>query len=121
MNDRDVDASVAVPLEETLRRQKRQQRQKPKRQPRYNVILWNDDDHTYDYVIAMLMQLFGYTWEQGYQMAEQVDHGGKAVVLTTTLEHAELKRDQIHAFGKDGAVQECLGSMWSTVEPVDGG
>jgi ATP-dependent Clp protease adaptor protein ClpS len=120
MQDRDTSASVAEPLAETARRQKQRQRQKPRRQPRYNVILWNDDDHTYDYVVAMLMQIFGFTWQQGYQIAEQVDHGGKAVVLTTTLEHAELKRDQIHAFGKDGAIDGCLGSMWSTVEAVDG-
>jgi hypothetical protein len=32
---------------------------KPKRQPRYHVVLWNDDDHTYEYVIAMLRRLFG--------------------------------------------------------------
>jgi len=30
-----------------------------------------------------------------------VDTQGKVIVFTTTKEHAELKRDQIHAFGKD--------------------
>ena len=30
-------------------------RQRPKRQPPYHVILWNDDDHSYEYVITMLM------------------------------------------------------------------
>lgn len=120
MNDRDCGGSLAQPLGETLRRQKQRQQDKPKRQPRYNVVLWNDDDHTYDYVIAMLMQLFGYTAERGFELAQQVDNGGKAIVLTTTLEHAELKRDQIHAFGKDGAIDGCLGSMWATVEAVEG-
>jgi ATP-dependent Clp protease adaptor protein ClpS len=120
MDDCDSGGGVAEPLNETLPRRKRQQRRKPKRQPRYNVILWNDDDHTYGYVITMLMQLFGYTSERGFQLAEQVDRGGKAIVLTTTLEHAELKRDQIHAFGSDGTVDGCQGSMWATVEPVDG-
>jgi ATP-dependent Clp protease adaptor protein ClpS len=38
-------------------------------------------------------------------------------LLTTTKEHAELKRDQIHSYGKDGLVGECQGSMWSTIEP----
>ena len=47
-----------------------------------------------------------------------VDADGKAVVLTTTLEHAELKRDQIHAYGKDN-LEGSKGSMWSTIEPVE--
>ena len=58
--------------------------QRPRRQPRYHVILWNDDDHTYAYVIAMLMELFGHPAEKGYQLAEEVDTRGRAVVLTTT-------------------------------------
>ena len=33
---------------------------KSKRQPPYHVILWNDDDHSYEYVIVMLMKVFGY-------------------------------------------------------------
>jgi len=31
-------------------------------------------------------------------------------VLTTTLEHAELKREQIHAFGPDWRIEVCAGS-----------
>ena len=96
-------------------RQKR--RQKPKRQPRYHVILWNDDDHTYAYVIQMMQELFGHPKEKGFQIAEQVDKQGKAVCLTTTFEHAELKRDQIHSFGADPGIPRCKGSMSATIEP----
>ena len=113
-------SSVVEPLRETHRRRKRRDQQRPKRQPRYHVILWDDDDHTYAYVIVMLMQLFGYPAEKGYQIAKEVDTGGRAVVLTTTKEHAELKRDQIHAYGKDGLIDNCKGSMWATIEPVPG-
>ena len=113
-------AGLAEPLQETLRRRKRRDRTRPKRQPRYNVILWDDDDHTHNYVIAMLMQLFGYPREKGRQIAREVDTQGRAVVVTTTKEHAELKRDQIHAYGKDGSVEECQGSMWATIEPAPG-
>src|SRR5262245_56576120 len=72
-----------------------------RRQPPYHVILLDDDDHTYQYVITMMQVLFGYTPEKGYQIAKEVDSTGRAIVLTTTKEHAELKRDQIHAFGPD--------------------
>ena len=68
-------------------------------QPPYHVILLNDDDHSYLYVVAMLKQLFGHPIEAGWKMAEKVDKEGRCIVLTTTREHAELKQEQIHAFG----------------------
>ena len=113
-------AATVEPLEETVHKKHQRDAAEPKRQPRYNVILWNDDDHTYDYVIAMLMELFGYTMEKGFLMAKEVDTRGRVIVLTTTKEHAELKRDQIHAYGKDAYITACKGSMKATIEPVPG-
>jgi ATP-dependent Clp protease adaptor protein ClpS len=89
-----------------------------RRQPRYNVLLWDSDGHTFDYVEKMLRELFGHEKQQCEEIAKSVDADGKAVVLTTTLEHAELKRDQIHAYGKDN-MEGSKGSMWSTIEPVE--
>ncbi len=118
----DADKTVAdnetVTLDsETLATTK--ERAKPKRQPRYNVILWNDEEHSFEYVIRMMRKLFGYPMEKGQQIAEEVHLKGRAICLTTTREHAELKRDQIHAFGPDRVVAECQGAMWATIEPVD--
>ncbi len=112
--------TIDEPVHETVRRRKQRDDARPKRQPRYNVLLWNDEDHTYRYVIVMLQTLFGHPQEKGFQLAEQVDTQGRAVVLTTTREHAELKRDQIHAYGKDAMIDNCQGSMWATVEAVPG-
>jgi ATP-dependent Clp protease adaptor protein ClpS len=108
---------VAEPIEETIRRQKEHKAEKPKRQPRYNVILWNDDDHTYEYVIKLAQELFGHPFEKGYEIAREVDKQGRAILLTTTKEHAELKRDQVHAYGKDRYIKNCKGSMSATIEP----
>ena len=108
---------VDEPLVETKRRQREQWAHKPKRQPRYHVILWDDNDHSYEYVIAMMRKLFGHGVERGYEIAKEVDSRGRAICLTTTREHAELKRDQIHAFGKDSLIARCAGSMTSTIEP----
>jgi ATP-dependent Clp protease adaptor protein ClpS len=115
-NSTQAAAAVAEPEQE----QRTDQRKKPKRQPRYNVILWNDDDHSYQYVIEMLKDLFGFPVEKGFKIAEQVDKQGKAICLTTTREHAELKREQIHAYGADKMIARCKGSMSSTIEPVEG-
>jgi ATP-dependent Clp protease adaptor protein ClpS len=84
--------------------------------PRYHVILWDSDQHTYEYVEKMLRELFGHTKEQCHKMAEEVDAKGKVIVLTTTKEHAELKRDQITAYGKDERMKNCKGSMHATLE-----
>jgi ATP-dependent Clp protease adaptor protein ClpS len=91
--------------------------QRRKRQPRYHVILWDSDGHSYDYVERMLRELFGHTAEECHKMAKTVDSEGRVVVLTTTREHAELKRDQIHAYGKDDHIKGSKGSMHSTIEP----
>lgn len=84
--------------------------------PPYNVVLLDDEDHSYEYVIFMLKKIFGHPVKKGYEMAKEVDTSGRVVVLTTHLEEAELKRDQIHAFGPDPLIPRCKGSMSATVE-----
>jgi len=111
-------STVDQPLVETLRRLKVREEVRPKRQPRYNVVLWDDNDHSYDYVMEMMCVLFGHPTEKAFQIAEIVDARGRAICLTTTLEHAELKRDQIHAYGKDRVIASCAGSMSASIEPV---
>ena len=92
--------------------------QRPKKQPRYHVILWDDDDHSYEYVVLMMRQLFSHSYTRGFEIAKTVDSQGRAICLTTTREHAELKRDQIHAFGRDLLIDRCEGSMSASIEPV---
>ncbi len=104
-------ATVAPVKQQQAERQAR-------RQPRFNVLLWDSDAHTFDYVEKMLRELFGHEHQQCQKIAKQVDSEGRAVVLTTTMEHAELKRDQIHAYGKDH-LEGSSGSMWSTIEAVE--
>jgi ATP-dependent Clp protease adaptor protein ClpS len=87
--------------------------------PRYNIILLNDDDHTFEYVIEMMHELFNHPVEKGFEIAEKVDREGRAIVLTTTLEHAELKVDQIHSYGADPRSEKSQGSMSAELEPVE--
>ncbi len=119
MADHAATAVAEAPTETVLPERRKQEKREAKRQPRYNVVLWNDDDHTYAYVITMLLEIFAYPLEKGYQMAHEVDTQGRVVVLTTTMEHAELKRDQIHAYGKDILIADCRGSMSASIEAVE--
>lgn len=91
---------------------------KPQQLPPYNVVLINDNDHTYEYVIQLLRTVFAYPEQKGYQLARCVDQNQRAVVFTTHKELAELKREQIHAFGTDHRVASCKGSMSAIIEPA---
>ncbi len=93
---------------------------KTKGLPPYNVVLLDDNDHSYEYVILMLKRIFGHPLERGFEMAREVDDSGRVVVATTNLEQAELKRDQIQAFGPDPLIPRCKGSMSATVEAASG-
>lgn len=118
MSNKTATATAEAPVEERPSTERDvRNKQRPRRQPRYHVVLWDDNEHTHAYVMIMLRRLFGFPMERGLKLAAQVDTQGQAILMTTTREHAELKRDQIHAFGKDDLVGECAGSMWSTIEP----
>jgi ATP-dependent Clp protease adaptor protein ClpS len=108
-----------ITIPETSRRLKEEEKEKVKRQPPYHVILHNDDDHTFEYVIEMLKKLFGHSEERGYQMAVEVHTRGRVIVLTTSKEHAELKQDQIHAYGADHRLPRCKGSMSASIEAAE--
>ncbi|MFQ5706671.1 MAG: ATP-dependent Clp protease adaptor ClpS [bacterium] len=105
-----------IPTVEVEKKSKK--RKKPLRIPQFHVILLDDDDHTYDYVIEMLIQIFRHSREKAFLMACEVDSAGRVIVDTTTKERAELKRDQIHAYGPDWRIPHCRGSMSAIIEPA---
>ena len=108
-------SATALPAPKKQRCQSADHR--PRRQPPYHVVLWDDNEHTKAYVIRMMRELFGHTLDRAKQITEQVDTEGSAVCLTTSKEHAELKRDQIHAYGRDDLVKSCAGSMSCSIVP----
>lgn len=94
-------------------------KEKLKLQPPYNVILHDDDDHTYDYVIEMLQKLFGHDLPTSFKMAQEVDATGRVIVFTGPMEKAEFKKDQIHGYGADWRILRCKGSMSASIEPCE--
>src|SRR5688572_5992505 len=89
-------------------------------QPLYHVILLNDEDHTYDYVIEMLEKIFGFSESKALSHAVEVDTKGTTILLTCELAKAERKRDLIHGYGPDWRLPRSLGSMAAVVEPAVG-
>ena len=49
----------------------------------------------------------------------EVDEKGRAIVCTTSLERAELKQEQIHAYGPDKLIPRCKGSMTAVLQPAE--
>lgn len=109
--------SIATPVR-PRRKRRRKASTRPRKLPPYNVVLLDDDEHTYGYVIEMLVALFGFDRTKAFLKAREVDTQGRVILLTTSKEHAELKRDQIHAYGRDTRIASCRGSMTALIEPA---
>ena len=82
------------------------------------VVLLDDDEHTYDYVIEMLLKLFVLPIALAFQHAEEVDTTGRTIVITCARPQAEFARDQIHGFGADPRMPKSKGSMSAVLVPA---
>lgn len=92
--------------------------EKEEHAPLYRVVLLDDDDHTYDYVIEMLQKIFVFTLEEAYRHAEEVDAMGRTVLITCEKPQAEFARDQVISYGADWRLERSKGSMSAIVEPA---
>lgn len=94
-------------------------KEKTKLHPPYNVVLLDDQAHTFEYVIEILGKVFQYDREKSLKMAHELNDTKRVIIWTGPLEHAEFKRDQIHSCGKDWRISHCKGAMTAIVEPVE--
>ncbi|MCP5558178.1 MAG: ATP-dependent Clp protease adaptor ClpS [Verrucomicrobiaceae bacterium] len=92
---------------------------KPEIEPPYHVILFDDDEHTYEYVVEMLCAIFSHSVELAFSMAQTVDKNGRVIVATVHKELAELRVEQIQEYGPDANLKGSSGSMKATMEPAD--
>lgn len=101
--------------------EKRRSHTRPKKQPPYAVVVLNDEDHTWQYVIEVLQRVCGYSEEKAYLLTSKVHFEGRAVVWTGPKEVAELKRDQIRGFGPDFyAAKTVRYPLGVIIEPLPG-
>jgi ATP-dependent Clp protease adaptor protein ClpS len=69
--------------------------------PPYAVIVFNDDYHTYQYVVECFARVFGYSQEKSFLLAKEIHVRGLGIVWSGSKEVAELKREQIEGMGPD--------------------
>ena len=96
-----AEAVVEEPVTDPRQEKRTKDKVRTKKQPPYAVIVYNDEDHTFPYVINLLRKVCGHVEVKAIELTRRIDRTGKAVVWTGSLEVAELKRDQIRGFGPD--------------------
>lgn len=85
----------------------------------WKVVILDDEDHTYDYVIEILTSLFGHSDEKAFAIAEAIDIEGRGVAGTFHREFAELRREQVFSFGADHRIAMSAGPMSVVLEPAE--
>jgi len=85
----------------------------------WRLVLIDDDDHSYEYVIEMLGAVFGYGREKSFALARIVDTQGRVTLMTAEKVACEAKQGQVHAYGADPRIPRCKGSMTAIVEEAD--
>jgi ATP-dependent Clp protease adaptor protein ClpS len=87
-------------------------------EPLYDLILLDDDDHTYDYVVEMLVKIFEISEAAAFRHAVEVDTEGRTRLLTASFEEVQAKRRQVHGYGADWRLERSQGPMSAIIEPA---
>lgn len=102
-----------------IERDKKAKPKPPQRLPPYNVIVHNDNDHTFMYVVVLLQKVFGYSQERCARFALDIHEDGLAIVWTGHKEAAELKQDLIKSGGPDQYASQTVSyPLRCTIEPA---
>jgi ATP-dependent Clp protease adaptor protein ClpS len=89
-----------------------------RRLPPYNVVILNDEEHTFEYVIELLTKLFAHSLTRAKELTWEIHSRGRAIVYTTHKEKAELKRDQVLAYGADPRMSISKAPLRCYIEPA---
>ncbi len=118
--ENDDETAVAEPIvtTQTTPKSKTDLETRTRRQPPYHVVILNDEEHTFDYVIELLTKLFAHPLATAEELTLRIHHTGRAIVLTTHREKAELKREQVLAYGPDPRMSISKGPLGCYVEPA---
>src|SRR5262249_7358838 len=72
---------------------------RPPRLPRYKVVLHHDPQHDLMFVVRSVMELTRFPRAEATHKMWEAHHNGRAILLTTWLERAELYVEQFASKG----------------------
>ena len=76
---------------ETVSKETLQYREDLREPKRYLVFVINDDMTTFEFVVSVMMDVFGKSEEDAWMIADRTHHHGKALVGTYTYDMAHTK------------------------------
>jgi len=91
--------SKAVALPELEEAEETEQR--PRLSPRHVIVVFNDNDHTFEYVIELFLKVFRYPLDKCKALATRIHQEGRTIVWSGTKELGELKIEQLRNGGPD--------------------
>lgn len=80
------------------------------------VVLINDEDHTYQYVVELLTRVCGLAKNQAFKCAVEVDLAGRTLVYRGSREKCQEVCDKIKSYGPDHRLLHSMSSMHAEVE-----
>ncbi len=84
----------------------------------FRVLLINDEDHTYDYVVDVLTCVCGMKKVQAFQCAVEVDICGKTIVFYGSKDKCDQVARKITAYGPDHRLVHSMDGMKAIVESI---
>jgi len=87
--------------------------------PPYNVVLLNDEHHSMEFVVMVLVKVFGYALEKCFQLMLNAHETGRSIIWTGPREVAELKVEQMSTFHETRGKKD-LGALGCEIEPAPG-
>ncbi len=82
----------------------------------YKVVLFNDEEHTYDYVVEMLTSVCKLSRDNAFRCAVEVDLTGRTIVYYGTQADCEKVCSQMLRFGPDHRLPQSMSSMSAEVQ-----
>lgn len=77
-----------------------EQEQRTREAPRYRVLIHNDDQTPMDFVVAILVGVFGLAEPQAVSVMYEAHHTGVALVAVYSFEQAEYRVDRAHSLAR---------------------
>jgi len=115
-----MSSDSSLPETHVTTRPKEQTDKRTRRIPPYNVILENDDYHSFGFVMEVLQKALGCNQQRAFLLTEEAHTKGRAIVWTGSKEVAELKLEQIRTFEEFRADGSKLGPLGCRIEPAPG-
>jgi len=80
------------------------------------VILFNDEEHTYDYVVEMLTHACRLAREKAFRCAVEVDLTGRTIVFYGSRTACNGVVSKIYSYGPDHRLPQSMTSMKAEVQ-----